>query len=75
VKFKVPKPYRAGIRAAEAAGWEFSITKKCHMRLKPPKPVTWPGGQLVTQIIVSGNADRRTIKNFEADLRRSGVDW
>jgi hypothetical protein len=56
-------------KAAREQGWETGKTRKGHHRWVPPDPA---------QPIVIGSGtpgDRRAIKNFLAQLRRSGFIW
>jgi hypothetical protein len=56
-------------RAAQEQGWEIGVTKKGHLRYVPPdreQPI----------VIGSGTpSDKRALKNFVAQLRRSGFVW
>ena len=56
-------------KAAKEQGWEIGHTKKGHPRWVPPDP---------SKPIVIGSgtpSDYRAIKNFLAQLKRSGFVW
>lgn len=56
-------------KAAAKAGWKVRQTRKGHVQFIPPDesmPIVTTGGT---------PSDHRSIKNFEAQLRRSGANW
>ena len=56
-------------KAAREQGWQIGTTKKGHLRWVPSDP-TKP-------IVIAGGtpSDVRAIKNFLAQLKRSGLIW
>jgi hypothetical protein len=61
--------FRAIERAAKDQGWTSDRTARGHRRLRPPDPSMKP-------CIYGGTpGDRRAIRNFLSDCRRSGLIW
>lgn len=56
-------------KAARDQGWETGRTKKGHLRYVPPDP------ELPIVIGAGTPSDHRSLRNFVAQLRRSGFVW
>ena len=72
---KAFKALRPLIDAAQKAGWEVGVSKKCHIQFKAPEGTTDTQGEPVRTIMGPGTpSDWRSYRNMRAQLRRAGLD-